>query len=164
MFWSTPSIAAVLCLPHVLAAQIPRINGIIGGVPALNSTTTSPILAAIVSDSASAGQLRIVENSGVCGQPLISKRNIQIPYAFSKETTPGVYQASGYGDLTSSQSIWYESSIPQTSSDCLHRFWFFAARKNPNTAPFALWFNGGVSFIFPLLFLCYNQQITAWKF
>ena len=106
MFWSTPSIAAVLCLPHVLAAQIPRINGNIGGVPALNSTITNPILAAIVSDSDSAGQLRVVENSGVCGQPLISTRNIQISYAFSKETTPGVYQASGYGDLTSSQSIW----------------------------------------------------------
>ena len=108
MFWSTPSITAVLCLPHVLAAQIPRINGIIGGVPALNSTMMSPILAAIVSDSDndSAGKLHIVENSGVCGQPLISKRNIQISYAFSKETTPGVYQASGYGDLTSSQSIW----------------------------------------------------------
>jgi len=98
MFWSTPSIAA----PHVLAAQIPRINGNIGGVPALNSTITNPILAAIVSDSDSAGQLHVMENSGVCGQPLISTRNIQISYAFSKETTPGVYQASGYGDLTSS--------------------------------------------------------------
>lgn len=25
------------------------------------------------------------------------------------------------------------------------RFWFFAARKNPDTAPLVLWFNGGVS-------------------
>ena len=35
------------------------------------------------------GQLRVVENSGVC------------------ETTPGVYQASGYGDLSSTKSMWY---------------------------------------------------------
>ncbi|KAH9991612.1 Alpha/Beta hydrolase protein [Russula vinacea] len=56
------------------------------------------------------GKLRVVENSGVC------------------ETTPGVYQASGYGDLASDKSIW---------------FWFFAARKNPDTAPLITWFNGG---------------------
>lgn len=29
------------------------------------------------------------------------------------------------------------------TDDC--RFWFFAARKNSDTAPLALWFNGGVS-------------------
>ena len=35
------------------------------------------------------GKLRgVVENSGVC------------------ETTPGVYQASGYGDITSDGSLW----------------------------------------------------------
>ncbi|KAF9444865.1 alpha/beta-hydrolase [Macrolepiota fuliginosa MF-IS2] len=56
-------------------------------------------------------QLRgVVENSGVC------------------ETTKGVYQASGYADISEDGSIW---------------FWFFAARNNPNTAPLALWFNGG---------------------
>ncbi|TFK75531.1 serine carboxypeptidase [Pluteus cervinus] len=57
-----------------------------------------------------AGKLRVTENSGIC------------------ETTPGVYQASGYGDITSSKSIW---------------FWYFEARKNPASAPLALWFNGG---------------------
>ena len=49
------------------------------------------------------------------------------------ETTPGVYQASGYGDLTSNESIW---------------FWFFAARNNPDTAPLITWFNGGVRKLF----------------
>ncbi|KAI0271169.1 hypothetical protein BGY98DRAFT_1006915 [Russula aff. rugulosa BPL654] len=58
------------------------------------------------------GQLRVVENSGVC------------------ETTPDVYQASGYGDLAGNKSIW---------------FWFFAARENPDNAPLITWFNGGVS-------------------
>ena len=48
----------------------------------------------VVSSSAGAnaptpGKLRgVVENSGVC------------------ETTPGVYQASGYGDITSDGSVW----------------------------------------------------------
>jgi len=27
----------------------------------------------------------------------------------------------------------------------IDRFWFFAARKNPETAPLITWFNGGVS-------------------
>ncbi|KAJ7635296.1 Alpha/Beta hydrolase protein [Roridomyces roridus] len=56
------------------------------------------------------GKLRVTENSGVC------------------ETTPNVYQASGYGDLTSSESIW---------------FWYFDSRKDAANAPLVLWFNGG---------------------
>lgn len=34
------------------------------------------------------GKLRVVENSGIC------------------ETTPGVYQASGYGDISANHSTW----------------------------------------------------------
>ncbi|KAF8315624.1 alpha/beta-hydrolase [Clavulina sp. PMI_390] len=56
------------------------------------------------------GSLRYVENSGKC------------------ETTPGVFQASGYADLTSSMHMW---------------FWFFEARSNPTTAPLTIWLNGG---------------------
>ncbi|KAI0326943.1 serine carboxypeptidase [Cubamyces sp. BRFM 1775] len=56
------------------------------------------------------GKLRIVENSGVC------------------ETTPGVYQASGYADLDKDNSLW---------------FWFFEARERPETAPLTLWLQGG---------------------
>ncbi|KAJ7034784.1 Alpha/Beta hydrolase protein, partial [Mycena alexandri] len=44
------------------------------------------------------------------------------------ETTPGVLQVSGYGDIAANQSIF---------------FWYFAARNNPETAPLSLWFNGG---------------------
>ncbi|KAK7439809.1 hypothetical protein VKT23_017385 [Stygiomarasmius scandens] len=44
------------------------------------------------------------------------------------ETTPGVNSATGYGDIASNQSIF---------------FWFFEARNNPESAPLALWFNGG---------------------
>ncbi|EJD46926.1 alpha/beta-hydrolase [Auricularia subglabra TFB-10046 SS5] len=57
-----------------------------------------------------AGSLRFVENSGVC------------------ETTPGVYQASGYVDLNANMSMW---------------FWFFEARNSPEAAPLSIWLNGG---------------------
>ncbi|RPD78050.1 serine carboxypeptidase [Lentinus tigrinus ALCF2SS1-7] len=56
------------------------------------------------------GKLRgVVENSGVC------------------ETTSGVYQASGYGDISTDGSVW---------------FWFFEARNNPDTAPLTVWLQG----------------------
>lgn len=93
---------------HVLARQIPIIDGVIGGVP--TSEPTVHVDAVASTAATTPGKLRVVENSGVC------------------ETTPGVYQASGYGDLTSSESIW---------------FWFFEARENPDTAPLAIWLNGG---------------------
>ncbi|KAF8633769.1 hypothetical protein AX15_001275 [Amanita polypyramis BW_CC] len=89
------------------AGQVPVVNGVIGGVP--NATTTiNPTTFSAASNAA--GGLHIVENSGIC------------------ETTPGVYQASGYANLTSTSGLW---------------FWYFDARKNPDTAPLALWFNGG---------------------
>ncbi|KAJ7054534.1 alpha/beta-hydrolase [Mycena amicta] len=44
------------------------------------------------------------------------------------ETTQGVYQASGYGDIAADKSIF---------------FWYFASRYKPATAPLTLWFNGG---------------------
>lgn len=51
-------------------------------------------------------------------------------------------------------------------SDPLHdSFWYFAARENNDTAPLALWFNGGVS---PHLSFQTSQLIfssfIAWKF
>jgi hypothetical protein len=30
----------------------------------------------------------------------------------SSETTKGVYQASGYGDITSKKSVWYDPHLP----------------------------------------------------
>ncbi|GJE86462.1 carboxypeptidase [Phanerochaete sordida] len=93
---------------HTLARQIPIVDGVIGGVP--SSDTPVHVDTTLSSAATTPGKLRVVENSGVC------------------ETTPGVFQASGYGDLTSSESIW---------------FWFFEARENPDTAPLAIWLNGG---------------------
>lgn len=98
----------LLTVSRVLGGQVPSINGIWGGVSSSISARQSAnsAMAAVTTP----GKLRVTENSGVC------------------ETTPGVYQASGYGDLTATESIW---------------FWFFAARNNADTAPLVLWFNGG---------------------
>ncbi|KDR77526.1 hypothetical protein GALMADRAFT_245687 [Galerina marginata CBS 339.88] len=111
MLFSASLIFAFLVAGSVDASQIPVVGGILGGVPDTRppASLRRPTLLAPATSS-TPGKLRVVENSGVC------------------ETTKGVYQASGYGDLTATESLW---------------FWFFAARQNPDTAPLALWFNGG---------------------
>ena len=70
----------------VVSSQIPTVHGVVGGVP------SSP-----VASTRTPGKLRVTENSGIC------------------ETTQGVYQASGYGDLTASESMWYVTSHVHTS-------------------------------------------------
>ncbi|KAJ3513592.1 hypothetical protein NLJ89_g2861 [Agrocybe chaxingu] len=108
--WLTASLLAIF--QGACAAEIPVVGGILGGVPDLELSNVKDFIdaARVVNAATTPGKLRVVENSGVC------------------ETTPGVYQASGYGDLTATESIW---------------FWFFAARENHQNAPLALWFNGG---------------------
>lgn len=79
---------------QVLAGQVPVYNGVIGGQadPSTRALLHGAVLAATDGNTTAVnttpGKLRIVENSGVC------------------ETTPGVSQASGYGDLTANQSLW----------------------------------------------------------
>src|SRR6267154_2049466 len=70
----------------VWGAQIPVVDGVHGGIP---SVVTPSIKNTVQVAAKTPGKLRVTENSGIC------------------ETTKGVYQASGYGDLTPSQSIWY---------------------------------------------------------
>jgi hypothetical protein len=90
----------------VLGGQIPSVNGVSGGIfshpgiighqKLLKSTERTP------------GKLRgVVENSGICGWLLPSLSHYIYEMIFFLETTPGVYQASGYGDLTETESIWY---------------------------------------------------------
>lgn len=129
MLISAWTILALLA-PSVLGGQVPVVGGVLGGVP---STKLASFKQAATSANTTPGKLRIVENSGICGLfDLLAFLSVlwELKYLSSLETTSGVYQASGYGDLTSTESLW---------------FWFFAARKNPDTAPLALWFNGGVS-------------------
>ncbi|PAV19042.1 serine carboxypeptidase [Pyrrhoderma noxium] len=96
------------------AGQIPKVDGVYGGVrtSTTESTPTPAFKEAVaqVSGTPVAGKLRFVENSGIC------------------ETTSGVYQASGYADITDDQSLW---------------FWYFDSRSNPSIAPFSIWLNGG---------------------
>ena len=81
----------LLPLPLALAGQVPNVEGVLGGVATTErfhetSEPSTPV-------ATTPGRLRIKENSGVC------------------ETTPGVYQASGYGDLSFNESIWYASFL-----------------------------------------------------
>ncbi len=124
------SLLAALPASSVFGGQIPIVNGVLGGTETVASSKFK--VADLAPAATTPGKLRVVENSGVC------------------ETTPGVYQASGYGDLTSNESIW--SVLLQTGGDRCQilteprlRFWFFAARKNSDTAPLSIWLNGGVS-------------------
>ncbi|KAJ7504986.1 serine carboxypeptidase [Mycena galericulata] len=90
------------------AGQIPVRNGVIGGVDSTSSVVKAETPQSVVTTP---GALRgVVENSGVC------------------ETTPGVFQASGYGDVATNKSLF---------------FYYFEARHNSATAPLSLWFNGG---------------------
>ncbi|KAI0053186.1 serine carboxypeptidase [Auriscalpium vulgare] len=112
MLFPVAVLVALAALPaSVLGRQIPVLDGVIGGVKSSSvAKAKAPQQFSVAASTPTPGKLRVTENSGVC------------------ETTPGVYQASGYGDLTSNESVW---------------FWFFAARNNPDTAPLITWFNGG---------------------
>ncbi|TRM69437.1 Alpha/Beta hydrolase protein [Schizophyllum amplum] len=92
----------------VRAGQFPDVEGVIGAVPPRDRAATVTI--ATATNATTPGALRVTENSGVC------------------ETTDGVNQYSGYGDLTEDESIW---------------FWFFESRNDPTNDPLVLWFNGG---------------------
>lgn len=121
---------ALAAVPLAFARQVPVVDGVIGGVPVLPRTPHVDAASLAKPAATTPGKLRIVENSGVC------------------ETTAGVYQASGYADLTSSESLWYvvdDQLATCFAEQCVSRFWFFAARNNPDTAPVAVWLNGGVS-------------------
>ena len=106
------SVLAALPVSTVLGGQIPVVNGVIGGVNSRPLSGNGTDQFGILPAATTPGKLRVTENSGVC------------------ETTEGVYQASGYGDLTSKESIY---------------FWFFEARNNSDPAPLSVWLNGGVS-------------------
>ncbi|KAF7982156.1 hypothetical protein HWV62_29913 [Athelia sp. TMB] len=106
MIYSLVALLFFLPLSPVLGGQFPVIDGVIGGSP---KSTPRVAKEPTSSPAVTAGALRVTENSGVC-------------------ESPGVYQASGYGDITDDESVW---------------FWFFEARENPDTAPLSLWFNGG---------------------
>jgi len=95
----------------VLGGQIPVVGGILGGVPASPPSTEKRPQS--LGMDRTPEKLRVVSsNSGICGK-FVSFSKFSLQFAFSlqicvtSETTPGVFQASGYGDLTPTDSIWY---------------------------------------------------------
>ena len=86
------------------------------------------------------GKLRVVvENSGVCGwlvPSLFYNSTCVMPFL---ETTPGVYQASGYGDLTETESLWCNCFILLRSvSDLLQVLVFCRSQKSRRCPTYAM--------------------------
>jgi hypothetical protein len=104
------TVTLVLLLPFtsVLAGQVPIVNGVPGGIREGTIPGTRKVLSKLADQShtlaTTPGKLRIVENSGVCGAPVRLHPHVR-SFNGHTETTQGVYQASGYGDLTSSKSL-----------------------------------------------------------
>ena len=92
---------------RVCCGPFPVVNGVIGDVPKVHPRLTRKVVGAIVNVT-TPGKLRITENSGICGMPDSSPipTSPDTDWFGRAETTPGVYQASGYGDLTASESMW----------------------------------------------------------
>ena len=91
------SLLAAFPVSTVFGGQVPIVNGVVGGVGSGSPPESRIKLANVQPAATTPGKLRVTENSGIC------------------ETTSGVYQASGYGDLSSDESFF---------------FWFFAARNH----------------------------------
>ena len=142
-------------ISSVCGGLFPVVDGVIGGVPKVHPRLSRRMVSALVNVT-TPGKLRVIENSGICGKPGFSSVATSLdPEWFDRaETTPGVYQASGYGDLTATESMWWapisRTALQAPISLYHYRFWFFAARNKPATAPVTLWFNGGVS-SYPIL-------------
>jgi len=85
-----------------------------------------------LSDSGIAGKSRIISKDGVDFTLFEHyETGAQMEYVSNSgvcESTPKVKQYSGYINIGTNTRMW---------------FWFFEARKNPQTAPLVAWFNGG---------------------
>lgn len=109
--------AALLCPARVLGGQIPIVDGIIGGVPSTSAPSEDFLTQGpgVGASAPTPGKLRVTENSGVCGASspslLLFDDDLEVVadgfgFGCCAETTPGVYQASGYGDISANESVW----------------------------------------------------------
>jgi len=148
------TLVLAFALPALISGRVPLVDGVIGGVrpqdtskvKSLNEDATTSTNAPVRTP----GKLRVVDNSGVCGEffsvcggnPLLYSqfwqklRRVFIKLPDMATCLP--MRASGL--CCTSAGLPYDSH--ERSID---RFWFFAARNNPETAPLITWFNGGVS-------------------
>ena len=104
-------LVAASALPALISGiQIPIANGVIGGASSPDDCNFKTTIGAFSNDAQTktAGELRVVENSGVCGRATLFTTHPAVMLTICVETTPDVYQASGYGDLASGdKSIWF---------------------------------------------------------
>lgn len=108
----TPFAALLAILPlSAFAGQIPVVDGVLGGVPSSKPNTKQALKPSTA--AAAAGYLRVTENSGICGV-LIKLHPFIQSKLYGAETTDGVYQASGYGDLDANSHMWYVLSLKFT--------------------------------------------------
>lgn len=150
------ALAAILpaLIPLANAGQIPVVDGVIGGVPATFNLTEKAD-SVLAPAATTPGQLRIVENHGVCGKLIHSTLNCREMMIFSSSprNDPGSVSSFWLRRLDIYQEYMVRCFLVVLSFKTNHngpRFWYFAARNNPDTAPLALWFNGGVCISTPL--------------
>jgi hypothetical protein len=103
------TLVAIFALPALInGGQIPVVDGVIGGVPSPGAHDFKSLAGAISANTSTPptpGKLRVVEKSGVCGGLFVYYAS---PFIFTpSEESQGVYQASGYGDLSANKSIWF---------------------------------------------------------
>ena len=58
-----------------LSAQVPIIDGVLGGVPQIPSTVLKKD-ATLSTSATTPGKLRVVENSGICGNEQLTRHQI----------------------------------------------------------------------------------------
>lgn len=68
MFSAVVLVTTALLWPtHVLAGQIPIVDGVIGGVPKATNALEDSVIESTSASAPTPGKLRVTENSGICG-------------------------------------------------------------------------------------------------
>ena len=126
---------ALLALPWLAVASPAPINP--GFKGKRSYTHQDGVKRTLFQHEATGAAIYFVTNSGIC------------------ETTPGVKQYSGYlnvggkFDLAEApprnlkEETASDAKVSNDVGDEMMWFWFFEARNNPDTAPLAMWLNGG---------------------
>jgi hypothetical protein len=147
-------VLAALALPAPISGRVPLVDGVIGGVhPQDASKVKSLNEDATASTSAPArtpGKLRVVDNSGICGKGFSVFEGNPLLYSQFWQKLRQVFiklpDMATCLPMRASGSCCTSARLPYDSHERpIDRFWFFAARNNPETAPLITWFNGGVS-------------------
>ena len=142
-------LALAFVLPTVVTGSIPLVDRVIGGVRSPDSSKVKTLKGAVDASAPARtpGELRVVEHSGICGECSLFSSHCRV-HNSDRNYTTCLSSLWIWGPLCEQEHLvcvalrgfpfyLYEHSID--------RFWFFAARKDPGTAPLITWFNGGVS-------------------